>query len=261
MPQPAPRRHRRLPGRPGARRRRARPRSSPRRTARPGAYDVRVVVAATPSRSPPRAARDPSRRRPRRAARPVDTLVVAGGAGHRAAPQPTTRLDRWIAARPRALAARRLGLHRRVPARRAPACSTAAARRRTGPCCDALAAALPAVDGRPRPDLRRATATSDLGRRHRRHGPRARARRGGPRPRASRSTSRASSCSSSAAPAASRSSAPQLAAQRAEREPLRELQAWIADNLAADLSVPALAARAHMSPRHFARAFKRRDRA
>ena len=38
----------------------------------------------------------------------------------------------------------------------------------------------------------------------------------------------------------------QLAAQTAEREPLRELQEWIAGNLDADLSVPALAgARAH----------------
>ncbi len=49
----------------------------------------------------------------------------------------------------------------------------------------------------------------------------------------------------------------QLAAQVAEREPLRDLQAWIADNLAADLSVPALAERACMSPRNFARAFRR----
>jgi transcriptional regulator GlxA family with amidase domain len=48
----------------------------------------------------------------------------------------------------------------------------------------------------------------------------------------------------------------QLAAQQSEREPLRDLQAWIADNLDADLSVPALAARAHMSERHFARAFR-----
>jgi transcriptional regulator GlxA family with amidase domain len=46
-----------------------------------------------------------------------------------------------------------------------------------------------------------------------------------------------------------------LAAQRAERAPLRELQAWILDHVDGDLSVPALAARAHMSPRHFARAF------
>ncbi|MGH2713489.1 MAG: GlxA family transcriptional regulator [Thermoleophilaceae bacterium] len=49
----------------------------------------------------------------------------------------------------------------------------------------------------------------------------------------------------------------QLAAQMAEREPLRELQQWIPDNLAADLSVPALAARACMSERNFARAFRR----
>ena len=49
----------------------------------------------------------------------------------------------------------------------------------------------------------------------------------------------------------------QLAAQIAERRPLRELQAWIADNLDAELSVPALAARACMSPRNFARAFRR----
>ncbi len=48
-----------------------------------------------------------------------------------------------------------------------------------------------------------------------------------------------------------------LAAQAAQRRPLRELSFWIADNLAADLSVPALAARAAMSPRHFARAFRR----
>jgi transcriptional regulator GlxA family with amidase domain len=49
----------------------------------------------------------------------------------------------------------------------------------------------------------------------------------------------------------------QLTAQLAERRPLRDLQAWIADNVAGDLSVPALAARAHMSERNFARAFAR----
>lgn len=48
----------------------------------------------------------------------------------------------------------------------------------------------------------------------------------------------------------------QLAAQAAERAPLRELQAWMADHLDADLSVAALARRAAMSERHFARAFK-----
>ncbi|WP_062982597.1 GlxA family transcriptional regulator [Nocardia anaemiae] len=48
----------------------------------------------------------------------------------------------------------------------------------------------------------------------------------------------------------------QLVAQRAERRPLRELQAWITDNVAADLRVEVLAERACMSPRHFARAFR-----
>jgi transcriptional regulator GlxA family with amidase domain len=46
-----------------------------------------------------------------------------------------------------------------------------------------------------------------------------------------------------------------LAAQTAERRPLRELQAWITEHPDADLTVVALAERAHMSPRNFARAF------
>jgi transcriptional regulator GlxA family with amidase domain len=49
----------------------------------------------------------------------------------------------------------------------------------------------------------------------------------------------------------------QLSAQLADHEPVRDVQAWIADNLSADLSVEALAARAHMSGRNFARVFKR----
>jgi transcriptional regulator GlxA family with amidase domain len=48
-----------------------------------------------------------------------------------------------------------------------------------------------------------------------------------------------------------------LEAQSAERRPLRELQAWMADNLDADLRVETLADRASMSPRNFARAFRR----
>ena len=46
-----------------------------------------------------------------------------------------------------------------------------------------------------------------------------------------------------------------LAAQSAERDALRELQDWMPGHLGDDLSVPALAARAHMSTRHFSRAF------
>jgi transcriptional regulator GlxA family with amidase domain len=48
-----------------------------------------------------------------------------------------------------------------------------------------------------------------------------------------------------------------LAAQAAVRAPLRDLQGWMADHLDEGLSVAALAGRAHMSPRTFARAFRR----
>jgi transcriptional regulator GlxA family with amidase domain len=47
-----------------------------------------------------------------------------------------------------------------------------------------------------------------------------------------------------------------LAVQWAEREPVRELQTWIAEHLSADLGVEALARRAHMSVRNFARVFR-----
>jgi transcriptional regulator GlxA family with amidase domain len=48
----------------------------------------------------------------------------------------------------------------------------------------------------------------------------------------------------------------QLKAAPARREPLRDVQSHITDHPAADLSVPALAARAYMSERNFARAFR-----
>ncbi|MCX5381382.1 GlxA family transcriptional regulator [Streptomyces sp. NBC_00091] len=48
----------------------------------------------------------------------------------------------------------------------------------------------------------------------------------------------------------------QLAAQTARREPLRDVQQWITEHPGGDLSVEALAARAALSPRHFARAFQ-----
>ncbi|SCL26295.1 GlxA family transcriptional regulator [Micromonospora inyonensis] len=47
----------------------------------------------------------------------------------------------------------------------------------------------------------------------------------------------------------------QLSAQIARSDPLREVQYWAAANLASDLSVPALAQRAGLSARQFARAF------
>jgi transcriptional regulator GlxA family with amidase domain len=47
----------------------------------------------------------------------------------------------------------------------------------------------------------------------------------------------------------------QLRAQAARREPLRDVQQWISEHPADDLSVDRLAARAGLSPRQFARAF------
>jgi transcriptional regulator GlxA family with amidase domain len=47
-----------------------------------------------------------------------------------------------------------------------------------------------------------------------------------------------------------------LATQQPAREPLREVQSAVLENVAGDHSVEAMAQRAHMSPRHFARAFR-----
>jgi transcriptional regulator GlxA family with amidase domain len=47
-----------------------------------------------------------------------------------------------------------------------------------------------------------------------------------------------------------------LATQQPHREPLREAQRYAVENPAADLSVEAMAERAHLSPRHFARSFR-----
>jgi transcriptional regulator GlxA family with amidase domain len=49
----------------------------------------------------------------------------------------------------------------------------------------------------------------------------------------------------------------QIATPPAERDSLRDVQSYIAANVGADLSVPALAEHAAMSPRNFARAFRR----
>jgi transcriptional regulator GlxA family with amidase domain len=47
----------------------------------------------------------------------------------------------------------------------------------------------------------------------------------------------------------------QLAAQAADRQPIRDLIAWISEHLDTDLSVPALARRVGMSDRNFSRVF------
>ena len=48
----------------------------------------------------------------------------------------------------------------------------------------------------------------------------------------------------------------QLAGQMADRDPVRVLQTWVVDHPEADHSIEALAARVAMSPRHFARVFR-----
>ncbi|MEU6311387.1 GlxA family transcriptional regulator [Streptomyces sp. NPDC047014] len=48
----------------------------------------------------------------------------------------------------------------------------------------------------------------------------------------------------------------QLAAQTARRDPLRDVQQWITEHPGEELGVERLAARARLSPRHFARAFR-----
>jgi transcriptional regulator GlxA family with amidase domain len=47
-----------------------------------------------------------------------------------------------------------------------------------------------------------------------------------------------------------------LSNQQPARDPLREVQRLVLENVAGEHSVEAMAARAHMSPRHFARAFR-----
>lgn len=47
-----------------------------------------------------------------------------------------------------------------------------------------------------------------------------------------------------------------LAAQSANDEPIRDLLDWIPDNLTADLSIPAMALRTHLSDRQFSRVFR-----
>jgi transcriptional regulator GlxA family with amidase domain len=75
-------------------------------------------------------------------------------------------------------------------------------------------------------------------------------------PRASREVARALVVYVQRPGGQSQFSAP-LAQPPAERAPLRELQAWLPDHLDQELSVNALAERAFMSPRNFARAFRR----
>jgi transcriptional regulator GlxA family with amidase domain len=184
---------------------------------------------------------------------PIDTLVVAGGAGTRAAYADEQLVD-WIAATaPRA---------RRVTS----VCTGAFLLARAGlldgrrvtthwAWCDALARAYPSLTVDPDPifvadgpirtsagvtagmDLALALVEEDLG------------------PQRALDVAR-NLVLFVRRPGGQAQFSAGLRAQSATRAPLRELQAWMVDSLDADLSVTALAERAHMSERHFARAFK-----
>ena len=96
--------------------------------------------------------------------------------------------------------------------------------------------------------------TSPPRRRHRGDGPRAGPRGGRPWPRRG-ARGRQAPGRVPPPPGNQAQFSTQSAAQVANREPLREVQHWIADHPAADLSVRALARQASLSPRQFARAF------
>jgi transcriptional regulator GlxA family with amidase domain len=185
---------------------------------------------------------------------PIDTLVVAGGTGVRAAAR-DERLSSWLR-----VAARR---SRRVTS----VCTGAFLLARAGlldgrratthwGACGALARAYPTIDVDPAPifvrdgnvytsagvtagiDLALALVEEDLG------------------PAVALDVARNLVLFVRRSGGQAQFSAA-LAGQAASRPRIRELQAWISDNLDADLSVPALAESTCMSPRNFARVFAR----
>jgi len=188
------------------------------------------------------------------APRAIDTLIVAGGPGHRSACADTRLLD-WL--RRRAPRARRL----------ASVCTGAFLLAEAGlldgrratthwSACAELAERYPAVDVDPEPiftrdgttyssagvtagmDLALALVEQDLGR-------------------DAALTIARWLVLFLRRPGGQAQFSAQLSGQLAQRSALRELQRWIIEHPAGDLAVEQLAARASMSPRHFARAFAR----
>lgn len=219
--------------------------------AKPGAYEVEIVA-------PARAVKTSSgikltAHRALRQVRVVDTLIVAGGAGTRKAAEDPAIVGAVarIARRARrvasvctgtfVLAAAGLLDGKRVTTHWAH--------------CRALAAAYPAIEVQPDPifvrdgkvwtsagvtagmDLALALVEADLGRE------------------LAMTIARHLVMFVRRAGGQSQFSA-QLAVQAAEREPIRELQAWITDHPDGALDVPALADRVGMSVRHFTRVFR-----
>ena len=123
--------------------------------------------------------------------------------------------------------------------------------------CERLAERYPDGRRRCRPDLRPRRQRDYVGGRHGGDGPRARACRGGPRPGGGAADGAGARDLRAPAGRPGAVLGPALPADGREREPIRELQAWIGEHLDADLSVAALAGRVHLSERQFARVFRR----
>ena len=158
----------------------------------------------------------------------IDTLIVAGGDGT-AAMRATRGWSTGCASARRGARRVALGVLRRVPAGRGGPARRPPRDHALGACA---ASSPTATRGgrRPRPDLHARRRPVDLGRRHRRHGPRAGARRGGPRPRGRARDRPRWLVLFLRRPGGQTQFSAQLAAQVAEREPIRELQQWIADH-------------------------------
>ncbi len=132
---PEPRRHRAAGGLHGRRRaisHLARDEGAARRDAAPPPATRSRSSAATRRRAPPAAWRSCPSAALEASPAELDTLIVPGGSGHRRAAD-DEELVRWIARTAPHRQAHGLGLHRRLPAGRAPDCSTGAARPPTGP--------------------------------------------------------------------------------------------------------------------------------
>ena len=187
---------------------------------------------------------------------PIDTLARRRRPGHRGGAARRARSSPGSAPPPGARAASpRSAPGPSCSPRRA--CSTAAGPRPTGTPAPPCAAATPRSTVEPDPIFVRDgdvyTSAGVTGG----HRPRPRAGRGGRR---ARRRAGGRPPARRVRPAPRRPGAVQRAARpsrRPRRPALRELQAWLPDHLDEDLTVETLAERAFMSPRNFARAFRR----